>query len=86
MVKEVEERSPEYITIGTVAGNCKLSKVTVSRWIEKGYLIALRLSEGHHRTHRDDFAKFLAKHDMPGHKVSNSGKIGGERCEFKIYR
>jgi len=85
LVKEAEERCPEYVTTGTVAEHCGVSKVTVLRWIEKGHLIAFRLPEGHHRIHRDDFDKFLAKHGMPSHKGNDSGKTGGERCKFKSY-
>ena len=60
------EQSPaEYLTTGTVAKYCGVSKVTVLRWIDKGHLAAFRLPEGHYRIHRDDFGKFLVKHGLP---------------------
>ena len=65
MVKGLEEWYPEYITTGVVAGYCGVSKVTVLRWIKKGYLTAIRLPEGHHRIHQGDFGKFLAQNSIP---------------------
>jgi excisionase family DNA binding protein len=73
LVKEVEEWCPEYITSGAAAERCGVSKVTVLRWIKKGYLAAFRLPEGHYRIYRDDFSKFLAKHSIPIHKQSLRG-------------
>ena len=73
MEKGLEERCPEYITTGTVAGYCGVSKVTVLRWIEKGYLAAFRLPGGHFRIPRDDFSKFLAKHIIPIRKQMSKG-------------
>jgi len=63
--KELEKWCPKYITTGTVAGYCGVRNVTVLRWIEKGYLAAFRLPQGHYRIHRDDFGKFLVKHNIP---------------------
>ena len=65
MVKGLEEWCPKYITTGVVAGYCGVNKVTVLRWIKKGYLTAIRLPEGHYRIHRDDFGKFLAQNSIP---------------------
>jgi len=75
--KELEEWCPEYITSGTVAGYCGVSKVTVLRWIEKGYLTAFRLPEGHYRIHRDDFSKFLIKNSIPIRKHMSKGNKRG---------
>ena len=72
--EELEEWCPEYITTGTVAGYCGVSKVTVLRWIERGYLAAFRLPEGHYRIHRDDFGEFIAKHNIPIRRHMSGGK------------
>jgi len=78
--KELEEWCPEYITSGTVAGYCGVSKVTVLRWIGRGYLTAFRLPEGHYRIHREDLGKFLAKHGIPIRKrMSKGNKVGKQR-------
>lgn len=72
---------PEYITTGDVAGYCGVSKVTVLRWIKKGYLEAFRLPEGHYRVHRDSFGEFLNRYDMSALKrifKRKRGSIGGK--------
>jgi excisionase family DNA binding protein len=56
---------PLYLTTGTVARHCGVSKVTVLRWIEKGNLVAFRLPGGQNRIHRDDFYAFAAKYSIP---------------------
>ena len=63
--KRLEEWCPEYLTVGIVAEHCGVSKVTVLRWIKKGYLAAFRLPGGHNRICRDDFTEFLTKHSIP---------------------
>ena len=65
MKPELLKRCPEYLTTGTVARNCGVSKVTVLRWIEKGDLNAFRLPGGQNRIHRDDFYVFADKHGIP---------------------
>ncbi|MFC1928040.1 helix-turn-helix domain-containing protein [Chloroflexota bacterium] len=65
MGKKIENQPPEYVTTGTVAKHCGVSKVTVLRWIDKGYLAAFRLPYGHYRINRDDFGKFLVRHGIP---------------------
>ncbi len=76
MEEELEEWCQEYITTGAVAGYCGVNKVTVLRWIEKGYLTAFRLPEGHHRIHRDDFGQFLVRHNIPIRKQMSKGNKG----------
>jgi excisionase family DNA binding protein len=61
----VEKTYPEYLTTGSVARQCGVSKVTVLRWIEKGNLVAFRLPGGQNRIHRDDFYAFALKHSIP---------------------
>ena len=56
---------PEYLTTGTIAKHCGVSKVTVLRWIEKGNLAAFRLPGGQNRIHRDDFYAFADRHRIP---------------------
>ena len=68
MKKGLEERCPEYLTAGAVAKYCGVSKVTVLRWIKKGYLTAFRLPGGHNRIQRADFSEFLTKHSIPMRK------------------
>jgi excisionase family DNA binding protein len=67
----LENQYPQYLTTGTVARHCGVSKVTVLRWIEKGNLVAFRLPSGQNRIHRDEFFIFAEKHKIPlgnGHK------------------
>ncbi|OGO32514.1 MAG: hypothetical protein A2Z29_06895 [Chloroflexi bacterium RBG_16_56_11] len=65
METNMEKICAEYLTTGTVARHCGVSKVTVLRWIEKGNLVAFRLPGGQNRIHRDDFYAFAAKHSIP---------------------
>lgn len=74
----LEEWCQEYITTGTVAGYCGVNKVTVLRWIGKGYLTAFRLPDGHYRIHRDDFGQFLVRHNMPIREQMSKGNKGGK--------
>ena len=63
--QRMEEWCPEHITTGVAAEFCGVSKVTVLRWIQRGYLVAFRLPEGHYRIRREDFADFLREHGIP---------------------
>jgi two-component system response regulator VicR len=65
MKKNQDETYPVYLTTGTVARHCGVSKVTVLRWIEKGNLKAFKLPGGQNRIHRDDFFSFADKHGIP---------------------
>ena len=65
MKGEIEQLSPEYVTVGFVARHCGVSNTTVLRWIEKGKLPAFRLPAGHYRVDRDDFAAFLTSYGIP---------------------
>ncbi len=65
MSRNVKKMPREYLTTGTIAEYCGVSKVTVLRWIAKGHLTAFRLPEGHYRVRMDDFKNFLAKHNIP---------------------
>ena len=56
---------PEYLTTGVIAKYCGVSKVTVLRWIKQGALTAFKIPGGHNRIHRDDFAAFATKHNIP---------------------
>jgi len=60
-----EKSCPEYITTGTVAKYCGVSKVTVLRWIKNGILTAFKIPGGHNRIHQDEFNVFAAKHNIP---------------------
>ena len=68
MKKAWKEWCPEHLTTGAVARYCGVSKVTVLRWIEKGYLTAFKLPGGQNRIHRDDFGEFITKHKIPAPK------------------
>ena len=74
----MEQSHTEYLTTGTAAKYCGVSKVTVLRWIDKGHLAAFRLPEGHYRIHRDDFTEFLVKYSIPVRKQIFKGKHGGQ--------
>ena len=65
MKTDLENSYPEYLTTGTVARHCGVSKVTVLRWIAKGDLTAFRLPGGQNRIHRDDFYAFADKYSIP---------------------
>lgn len=65
MEAKLEKILPRYLTTGTVARHCGVSKVTVLRWIEKGNLVAFRLPGGQNRIDRDDFYTFARKHKIP---------------------
>jgi excisionase family DNA binding protein len=65
LTKNRDEGYPVYLTTGTVAKYCGVSKVTVLRWIEKGNLVAFKLPGGQNRIHRDDFFAFANKHGIP---------------------
>ena len=65
MEKGTKEPIPEYLTTGTVARYCGVSKVTVLRWIEKGDLAAFRLPGGQNRIPRDDFYAFADRYKIP---------------------
>jgi excisionase family DNA binding protein len=61
----IKETYPEYLTTGTVARHCGVSKVTVLRWIEKGDLNAFKLPGGQNRIYRGDFYAFADRHSIP---------------------
>ncbi|MFC2021609.1 helix-turn-helix domain-containing protein [Chloroflexota bacterium] len=77
-MKSLGQSSTEYLTTGAVADYCGVSRVTVLRWIDREYLGAFRLPEGHYRIHRDDFGKFLAKHGIPVRKQMFKKNHGGQ--------
>jgi excisionase family DNA binding protein len=67
--KASEKRyGPEYISVGFIAKSCGVSNTTVLRWITTKQLPAFRLPGGHYRIVKDDFTRFLSKHDMPARK------------------
>ena len=65
MKTEIKKTYPEYLTTGTVARHCGVSKVTVLRWIEKGDLTAFKLPGGQNRISRNDFYAFADRHSIP---------------------
>ena len=72
----LEQWCPEHITTGVAAEFCGVSKVTVLRRIQRGYLTAFRLPDGHYRIRREDFASFLLEHGMP---VTRAAAAHGHR-------
>ena len=58
-------RCPERITTGLAAEYCGVHKVTVLRWIQRGYLAAFRLPDGHYRIRREDLVGFMAERGIP---------------------
>ena len=73
----MKQASGEYLTTGVIAQYCGVSKVTVVRWIRKGYLPAFRFPSGQYRIRRDDFGKFLAKYSIPVRKQMFKENHGG---------
>ena len=65
MKTDLGKNYPKYLTTGTVARHCGVSKVTVLRWIAKGDLTAFKLPGGQNRIHRADFYAFAAKYSIP---------------------
>jgi excisionase family DNA binding protein len=65
MGNEIEQYSPEYVTVGFIARRCGVSNTTVLRWIGKGDLEAFRLPAGHYRIARENFTEFLTNYSMP---------------------
>jgi excisionase family DNA binding protein len=63
--KELDELYPDFLTTGAVARCCGVSKVTVLRWIEKGYLASFKLPGGQNRVPRADFFTFANKNGIP---------------------
>ena len=74
MKAKLEKSCPDYITSGTVAKHCGVSKVTVLRWIENGILTAFKIPGGQNRIYKDDFRAFLAKYDIPVNKYTSANK------------
>jgi excisionase family DNA binding protein len=66
----LEKDYPEYLTTGTIARYCGVSKVTVLRWIDKGELTSFRLPGGQNRILREDFYNFADRHGIPVRKYS----------------
>jgi excisionase family DNA binding protein len=80
---------PEYVTTGTIAKYCGVSKVTVLRWIESRILKAFKIPGGQNRIHRDDFFAFTSRYDIPVKKYSpdNKGEApAGKKSEGDIKR
>ena len=48
----------KFVSTGDVAYECGVTKSTVLKWIEKGYLKAVKLPSGHHRILKEEFDKF----------------------------
>ena len=74
MENELRDWCPENVTTGVAANYCGVSKVTVLRWIKKGYLNAYKLPEGHNRIHWNDLMAFVIKHGLPIRKHSKRHK------------
>ena len=53
------------LTTGEVSRHCKVSYITVSRWIKAGKLNAYRTQGGHYRIQRRDLIAFLRKNNFP---------------------
>jgi excisionase family DNA binding protein len=62
----------ESLTVSDIAGICKVNRVTVTRWIHTGRLLAIRPPTGKPlRVRKEDFAVF-----MDGYKYTNRRKEG----------
>ena len=53
------------LSTGQIARYCRVSKVTVLKWIREGTLRAYTLPGGYHRIEREALKHFLTEHKMP---------------------
>ena len=58
-------KSDNPLTTGRIAAYCRVSHVTVLKWIKSGKLRAYTIPSGHYRVREEDFRDFLIAHDMP---------------------
>ena len=79
MKTKSEKSYPEYVTTGTVAKYCGVSKVTVLRWIENGILTAFKIPGGQNRIYKDDYFAFMAKYNIPVKKYTPANERGANR-------
>jgi len=55
----------KYLTTGTAARLCGVSKVTILRYIEKGWLKSFKLPGAQNRILDEDFQTFAKKYHIP---------------------
>ncbi len=75
-------RRKNSISVGSIAGYCMVTPITVRRWIKGGKLSAIRLPSGHYRITLVDFRGFLKWYNMPIKEElfeSKSEKKGGKK-------
>lgn len=53
------------LTTGQVARVCRVSPVTVRKWVDAGKLEACKLHSGHRRITPDAFRAFVERHSIP---------------------
>ena len=53
------------LTTGAIAHYCETTVKQVNRWIKSGKLPAFQTPGGHYRVSKDEFRKFLERHDIP---------------------
>ena len=53
------------LTTGDIARYCNTSATQVNRWIHSGVLSAFKTPGGQNRVTREEFKRFLKKHEMP---------------------
>lgn len=57
--------APDLLTTGEVARYCSVSTNAVKKWIRHGDLPAFQTPGGHFRVTREEFRRFLVRHEMP---------------------
>ena len=57
MEQLIEQKS--WVAIKDIASYCRVTRVTVRRWIKDGKIPAIKLSGGHYRIEESDFTTFL---------------------------
>ena len=73
MDNSIEQRIPDYVSVGFVAKRCGVSNTTALRWISTGELAAFRLPGGHYRIDNRDFAAFTQKYRIPDNMSPREG-------------
>jgi excisionase family DNA binding protein len=53
-----------WFTPKDIAGQCMVSKITVTRWIKTGKLLAVRLPSSHYRINPVDYNAFLERYHI----------------------
>jgi excisionase family DNA binding protein len=62
------------LTTGQAATLCSVTRNTVFKWIQSGYLVARRTAGGHHRIDRRDLDRLMGSSELPPQTGDQVGK------------